>query len=228
MLISKENITEINIDLSYLKRTFNQEIEYLKKHIDICTETTSAQNIIIRNELLEKIEEEPERESEFNTLYETKIRTISCHFYHSSILLIYANLENTLNSICNYIEERTESPLLSKNIRAYNDILKFKSFFSITSDLGTLIDDFTKFDNYRLLRNSIAHNNSTVRKATDYNKLKQSFLTGIEFDDSQNVFFIESNNLPFQLLNEIKTFIINLCDTIESKKYISFREINNN
>jgi len=227
MLISKDDLNEIDIDLSYLKRTFNQEIEYLRKHIDICAETTEKQSKLIENELLAKIEAEPDKESEINSLFETRIRTLNCHFFHSSILLIYANLENFLTSICTNIEKQTESPLLVRNIRERTDILKFKSFFSITSDIGVLLDEFPKFDNYRLLRNAIAHNNSKIRMQNEYKKIKREFTEGIEFEDSTSGFYIETKEFPLELLNKVNHFILSICVKIEEQKYISFREQTN-
>lgn len=226
MLISKENAQEIEIDLSYLKDTFNQEIDYLRRHIEICSATTDSQREIIENELLEKINEDPDKESELQTLFENRIRTINCHFFHSAILLVYANLENFLNSICTIIQNQTESPLLIQNIRARTDILTFKSFFKITTNIGNLEDEFSVFDNYRLLRNSIVHKNSKVKNSRDYDALKRAFSEEIDFDDSQNAFFIENKEFPIRLLDKIKTFFLSICDVIESKKYISFR-INN-
>lgn len=226
MLRSKENVQEIDIDLSYMKRTFNLETDYLRKHIEICSETTEKQRELIENELNEKIEENPDKESEINSLFEERIRTINCHFYHSSLLLVYANLENYLNIICTNIEEQTMSPLLIRNIRAQNNMLVIKSFFELTSDIGDLVNEFSDFNNYRLLRNSIAHNNSKIINQKDFKTIKKRFEEEIDFDDSSNGFFIVEKDFIFNLLNKIITFIHALCNKIESDKYLSFR-VNN-
>ncbi|MBB3695960.1 hypothetical protein KMW28_12760 [Flammeovirga yaeyamensis] len=224
MLTNYSNLNEMTIDLSTFKDNHLKEKEYLIEHIELCTVTTHDFSSSNRERLLQQIEEDPDKESELQELYEKKVRILNCHFFHSSIILIYALFENTLKELCLEIENQTSSPLSMLNLNGRTDILKFKSFFEITSDVGDLLQEFETFNVYRLLRNGIAHNKSQIRNNRDYNNMKNALETGIEYDDTINGFFIESSELPIEFLEKVSNFILSLSIEIESKQFMNFSE----
>ncbi|ANQ48060.1 hypothetical protein MY04_0678 [Flammeovirga sp. MY04] len=224
MLTNYSNLNEIAIDLSSFKGNHLKEKEYLIEHIGLCTETTHDLSSSNQERLLQQIEEEPDKESQLQELYEKKVRVLNCHFFHSSVILIYAFFENSLKELCGEIENQTASPLKVNNIKAKTDILRFKSFFKITSDVGGIIKQFESFNAYRLLRNGIAHNNSRIQWDNDYTLVKKYIKKGIEYDDPYNSFFIESSELPIEFLEKVSNFILSLITEIESKQFINFAE----
>lgn len=233
MLTKKEKI-EFTIDLKSIKERFNLEVEYLSKFIDLSEESSKSIQKTLSDETYEKTIESPDDESFLQDLFENEYRIINSYQYHSQLVLIYGVFESTLTHLCNEIFKKIE-PKLSL------DMIKGNNIFTTCIDYLHLMCDFNissiekykpKLNNYRLVRNYIAHQNSRFIgfNEKDIEKDKNKFIKLLDllnktsFDVDNNCFYIVDNISSKDLIKIISDVMLNIISEIESKTFLVIKK----
>ena len=225
MLTEKINYKPHKIELASLIKKTDFEIKYLKIYLSSSTESLKIRESILKKEMQKDIDKKVDDESFIQDLYEKEVGKISSYFYHSSIVLIYTFLENSLYKICSEIQIETNSPLSYKDLSGNNIIKKSKYYLQITSGIefteaNKLWDRITQFQK---LRNDIVHQNSTisgsdeaVREKNEKN-LKNMF-PEIKIEESD--FVLKDCSLPIEFIDLISDFLKFIYEKIESIPFL--------
>ena len=99
MFTKKNNPKESQLNVQILEERFAYETRYLKKYFKINESSVKKHKEQIEISLLKEIKENPDKESQLNDFYENEIRIITSFYYHSSVVLVYTILENSLTQI---------------------------------------------------------------------------------------------------------------------------------
>jgi hypothetical protein len=225
MLTEKTDHKPQKIDLSSFIKKTNFEIKYLKIYLESSTKSFGFREGALEEKMMMDIEEAPDNESFIFDLYEKEIGKLSSYFYHSSIVLIYTFLENTLYNICLIIQLETGSPLSYKNLAGNNIIKKSKDYLQIVAGIQfeQVNKPWDRITQFQKLRNDIVHQNSTISgndestKRQNETKLRRMF-SKIEFDGDD--FFLKDSSVPLEFIDLIDKFLQFIYEKVESTSFL--------
>ena len=220
MFTKKTNTTEGHVNTHEIRNNFEYEIKYLKKYFVLNNISVESHKQELERSLLLEIELDPSKESTLNDFYQKEIQLITSYYYHTSIVLVYTVLENTLTKICSQIQIDTNN-LFSVNLLGSRDnIGKTKNYLELTTRL-----EFKKIERiwprigqFQKLRNIIVHQNSTFKDESDATKLKNMF-KNIVLSTNNKDFFISNHTLIDEFIIKMEKLVKVILEDIESKMF---------
>lgn len=229
-MLTKQNKSELSINFDLLRERFEYEIKYLNIYLTI----SDKSNTIVNDELADKAFNEtlknPENESLIQDLFEREYKAINSYQYHSQLILIYGIYESTLTHLCLEFFKITKPKLSLDKIKGGNIATTCIEYLVLMSDFNkeSIEVYLPKLNNYRLIRNYIAHQNSkfTGNNPTDIEKDKKKFENYISvidktnFDVNEDCFYIINNSVNFNLVDIVKKVINKIIDNLESKIFL--------
>ncbi|WP_116768969.1 hypothetical protein [Maribacter litoralis] len=221
MFTKKELITK-EIDFSYFKESLNSEKKYLEQYFEINSEKISETNNQFSDKLLEQIEENPSLESKIIAEYESSFRAINSYYFHSSIALIHTYFESYISQLCNKITDHTLSSFSLQLLKGNNLIKTALDYLKLTTGLNDEIINIHKprLGKFQNLRNKIIHENSTYKDDTDKAKLENGFSGKIEFDETNNKFFLKDDELAIEYLEKSNIFLNEIIIILSEKEFV--------
>ena len=138
--------------------------------------------------------------------------------FNSSLLSIYALLENWLKKLCDYEYERGFSTIKVSDLAGRNYIEKSKNYFEKVAgiDLSDLNMKWQKIKEIQNIRNLIAHNNANLIKDKEKPIDKQPIfqlinrIDHIQLNDKTGDFFIKDKTFIIDFLQVIKKYLIEI------------------
>jgi len=209
----KDNLTEGKINLQELKTKFDLEISYLRKYFDLNKSSVKSHTDILEKKLLSDIYKNPEKESQLYQFYDEEIQLITSYYYHSSIVLVYTILENTLTQLCVHITNKTNNIFSIDFLANRDNIGKTKEYLELTTGL-----EFKKIEKlwprigmFQKLRNKIIHQNSTLKDKKEAGKMKNMF---------KDIKFSSDDKLIYEFIEKMEKLVDTLINDIKSKTFI--------
>ena len=213
MFTKKDNLTEGKINLQELKTKFDLEISYLRKYFDLNKSSVKSHTDILEKKLLSDIYKNPEKESQLYQFYDEEIQLITSYYYHSSIVLVYTILENTLTQLCVHITNKTNNIFSIDFLANRDNIGKTKEYLELTTGL-----EFKKIEKlwprigmFQKLRNKIIHQNSTLKDKKEAGKMKNMF---------KDIKFSSDDKLIYEFIEKMEKLVDTLINDIKSKTFI--------
>ncbi len=221
MFTKKNNPKESQLNVQILEERFAYETRYLKKYFKINESSVKKHKEQIEISLLKEIKENPDKESQLNDFYENEIRIITSFYYHSSVVLVYTILENSLTQICYFLNSNTGNDFPIDSLGKRDNIGRAKEYLQLTTQL-----DFVKIEKvwpricqFQKLRNLIVHQNSTLKNSADKEKLEKMFSPSqLSFDEKR--FYILDETLVLEFIAKMEILIEEILNDIKSKIFI--------
>lgn len=161
---------------NFILNSMNKQKEQLNKHLQEYTEDELADDESHFSSLL----------IDFNIYYPNNIEYLS-------ITQFYTNFELSLNSLCGSINQYMDAKLSHKDFKGNNTIDSYRKYliYCCDFDFKELIA-WDELDEFRLLRNLIAHNNGIYDKKD--NRLGKIIAENpqLELDEKTNQVFVKS------------------------------------
>ncbi len=218
MFTKKINTTEGHVYTQDIRTNFDYEIKYLKKYFSLNNSSVKTHKEEIERSLLAEIELDPSKESTLNDFYLKEIQLITSYYYHSSIVLVYTVLENTLTKICSQIQIDTNNTFSVISLANRDNIGKTKEYLELTTKL-----EFRKIEHIwprigqlQKLRNIIVHQNSTFNKENEDVRLKNMF-RDVVISSDKKTFYISSHTLIDEFIIKMEKLVNVILEDIDSK-----------
>ena len=203
-----------------------KEHDYLNKYLDL-NSTRIEITIQELEELLQnELEQNPDDETLIHEFYDKKLKSILSFYYHSSITLVHSFFENQLLILCNIIKTDTRNKLDISKLRGSDLIKRSLYYLSLTANVDKLLLDRHKprLGKFQKLRNKIIHDNSTYKDDEIKNNLINDFGDNIEFYEIEQKFFLNSDALPKEYLENSFAFMIELLDYLKRTDFLIISE----
>lgn len=221
MFTKKANLKEGKINLQVLKEKFDYEIKYLKKYFKLNQSSVSTHKDTLEKSLITEIKNNPEKESQLFEFYDEEIQLITSFYYHSSIVLVYTILENTLTQLCVQIKNETNNRFSIDFLASRDNIGKTKEYLELTTGL-----EFEKIEKiwprigmFQKLRNIIIHQNSTFKNDKESKKMRNMF-KDIKISSDNKKFYIKNEKLIDEFICKMEDLINALINDLHSKTFM--------
>ena len=229
-MLTKKDRKEVTINLELLSERFKLEIDYLKTYLDMSEKSNELVNKELSDKAFEETEKFPEKEALIQDLYEKEYKAINSYQYHSQLVLVYGIYESTLTHLCVELFKFTRSKLSLNKIKGGNIAETCIDYLILISDFDRKeIERYApKLNNYRLVRNYIAHQNSifTGSDPSEIAKDRKKFCKLIEllkkerFEVDEKSFYIIDNDVNRDLLLIVSKVIEQVINYLESKTFL--------
>lgn len=221
MFTKKENKEEKQLDLHHLKTKLSYEIKYLREYFSFTHDLTAQKDKQLSDAIYKDAQNDPENEALLQRIYDEEKNALLSYYHHSAIVLIYTVLESTLSELCDEVRNLTSAKFSHENISGGTTIGKLIDYLKLTSSLDyDLIDDpWARIGQFRHLRNSIVHQNSTVSGKKEKERITNNF-NKIIISDLNNKFFMLDDTLVYEFLDKIESLFKKLFLHLESVIFV--------
>ncbi|MFA6139038.1 MAG: hypothetical protein WC667_13270 [Sulfurimonas sp.] len=233
-MLRKKSQAEKTLDFDLLKKRFLLEIDYLTTYLNTLDSLKPKITSQLEDKAYNKTLENPEDESLIHDMYESEYKIINSYQYHSQLTLVYSIYESTLSDLCIQFQKETNTKLLLINIKGTGISETCLEYLRLVSSFKkeSLSAFWPKLNNYRLIRNRIAHQNSIFSGITEEEIEidKQKFIKLIEllqkdrFEITNRSFFIVNNQVNHDFIDIIKSVIEIIISHLENETFLIEQE----
>ncbi|WP_055437701.1 hypothetical protein [Lacinutrix algicola] len=221
MFTNKETNNK-QIDLAYFNNRLTKEYDYLKKYFELNRQSVLDNQTRLQDELFEDTNRDPDNESMIQDIFETSLNTITSLYYHSSIALVHSFLEEHLSKICFLIQKETNHKFSLENLKGGDYIKNSFEYLMLTSALNVELVNRHKprLKKFQILRNKIIHENSKYKNSDEKEKLINDFNDKIGFIESENKFYLKTDDLQLEYLEKSKKVLDDVLSDIIQKSFL--------
>lgn len=225
MFTKRENLEDKILDLSNLSDKLHFELKYIREYVIFTQDALIEKNKILEAKMYSDTTSEPDNESIIQQFYDTQKKTLFSHYHHSTIVLIYSILENSLSSVCDEISKSVSPDFSHNDLYSKGLVNKLMSYIRLTSrvDLLDINQEFNDIEKFRKLRNMIVHQSSGFsgddKKINNDIKLISSCFPEILISKEDLKFYIMENSVILKFINLVNTFMTKIINHIQSLTY---------
>lgn len=218
------------LNLELITTKFKKEISVFQDYLNKNSVNIENNFKELQNFFYEDIQDNPKDSNLLEVVYNEDFKMHGLLFksllYSGLLTSVFSFFEHYLIIICNEYINHTKSKLKLKDINASNNIYRANKYFKLVLevDLDSLDKYWLPISEFWQIRNCIVHRNSNFVEETEkpvqeqklYSILKKT--KNILTDEDEGCFYIISNDEISNLITNINTYVLKLCDQINNMK----------